>query len=406
MEPNNVSPENGNESEIPFEFQDADLIEEEEVSTEALSNLALYTLDWSVGSLLERIGGSIDIEPPFQRRDAWMQDRKSKYIESLMLGLPVPQIVLAESKTKKGQFIVLDGKQRLLTMKQFAAPDDKYRELILKKLEFLQQFNGKSLKTIEQSDTDLEYIANFLVQPIRTIVVRNWNDPAVLYRIFVRLNQGSLTLSPQELRQALYPGPFTEWINNRSAESKEILEARRIKRPDFRMRDANMLLRFIAFSESAENYRGNLRKFLDDACTNGAVKWNQFGQDYFENMALRCEKSIKRTFESFDHSSAFYRFNGSTYNTSFSLAVYDLMTSVLGDESITDEEFLSISSDIRPLFEDLCTNNSQFRDSLISTTQSIVSMGGRIQIFGSRISELVGHDLAIMPRVNFLLQNS
>ena len=122
------------------------LIEDEVVSTSALSDLALYTLDWSVGSLLEMIGESIDIEPPFQRRDAWMVGRKSRYIESLMLGLPVPQIVLAETPERKGHFVVLHGKQRLLTMKQFGAPDSKFASFKLSKMEFLTEYNGMTLE--------------------------------------------------------------------------------------------------------------------------------------------------------------------------------------------------------------------------------------------------------------------
>ena len=95
------------------ELPEYDLVNEDSLSTEALSDLVLYTLDWSVQSLLERIGTSFDINPSFQRRDAWNPERKSLYIESLILGLPVPQIVLAEDPTQKGRFIVLDGKQRL-----------------------------------------------------------------------------------------------------------------------------------------------------------------------------------------------------------------------------------------------------------------------------------------------------
>src|ERR1700728_4209966 len=97
--------------------------EEDELTPEDLSDIVLYTLDWSVQSLLERIGGTFNINPSFQRRDAWTHERKSRYLESLILGLPVPQIVVAEDGRNKGQFIVLDGKQRLITIKQFAAPN-------------------------------------------------------------------------------------------------------------------------------------------------------------------------------------------------------------------------------------------------------------------------------------------
>jgi hypothetical protein len=73
----------------------------------------------TVVSQLKR--GSIDLNPNFQRRSAWTDKRQSLFIESLILGLPIPQLILAEDKTKKGSFIVIDGKQRLLAILRFSA---------------------------------------------------------------------------------------------------------------------------------------------------------------------------------------------------------------------------------------------------------------------------------------------
>src|SRR6266404_5435342 len=76
--------------------------------------------DWTTETVVSQLKrGNIQLDPRFQRRDAWKKDRKSRFIESLIVGLPIPQIVLAESKQDRGKFIVLDGKQRLLTIMQF-----------------------------------------------------------------------------------------------------------------------------------------------------------------------------------------------------------------------------------------------------------------------------------------------
>src|SRR5688500_16703592 len=78
--------------------------------------------DWTVETILQQIDkGNIELNPDFQRREAWRTPHKSRYIESLILNVPVPQIVLAERKDKRGKFIVIDGKQRLLTLRQFHA---------------------------------------------------------------------------------------------------------------------------------------------------------------------------------------------------------------------------------------------------------------------------------------------
>lgn len=389
--------------EIPDESPDYDLLDEENLTTADLNDLVLYTLDWSVQSLLERIGTTFDITPTFQRRDAWSADRKSLYVESLILGLPVPQIVLAEDKDRKARFIVLDGKQRLMTIKQFAAPDENFKSFKLKNLEFATELNGMTFADMQGLLTAQEQVENFLAQPIRTIVVRNWKNPAVLYQVFVRLNQGSLSLSPQELRQALYPSDFTRWVNIRSASSEPIQKARRIKQEDFRMRDAEMLLRYVAFVEAIESYGGNLRKFLDDACVAGAATWGTMGDSYFEALAARCELAIDRTFDAFTVKDSFLRFSEGNYIRRFNIAIFDLMTAVLGDPTITDREFAANQVEIRNVFTDLCENDAEFNDSLVTTTKTRERTAGRIITFGRAVEGILGHPLEIVPRAEAML---
>ncbi|WP_436528628.1 DUF262 domain-containing protein [Actinoplanes sp. HUAS TT8] len=372
------------------DVEDYDLVDDEVLSPDALSDLVLYTLDWSVQSLMERIGTTFDVNPSFQRRDAWSAERKSLYIESLMLGLPVPQVVLAEDKERKGRFIVLDGKQRLVTMKQFASPDNQFPSFRLKGLEFLQTFRNRTFADLGGSLDGAEYIENFMAQPIRTIVVRNWSTPAVLYQVFVRLNQGSLSLSPQELRQALYPNDFTRWINKRSAESTPIHQARRIKGEDFRMRDAEMLLRFVAFQRSIEVYGGNLRAFLDEACVAGGREWAERGQRYYDGLAQRCELAVTRTFEVFGERDSFLRFDDDRYIRRFNIAVFDLMTAILSDPAVTDEVFQAHKDQIRAIYEVLCASNSQFQESLQTTTKSIAATAGRIVTFAEKLEPIFG----------------
>lgn len=79
--------------------------------------------DWTTETILNQLArGNIQLNPRFQRREAWTQVRKSRFIESLFLGLPIPQLVLAEQRGRRGAYLVIDGKQRLLALRQFAAP--------------------------------------------------------------------------------------------------------------------------------------------------------------------------------------------------------------------------------------------------------------------------------------------
>lgn len=396
MESTDTADAPDSQAELKDDLAEYDLVDDAPLSVDSLSELVLYTLDWSVQSLLERIGTTFDINPSFQRRDAWTPERKSLYIESLILGLPVPQIVLAEDRDRRGRFIVLDGKQRLLTLKQFAAPGDDYKPFKLRKLEFATELNGLSFADMQDTLTGIELASNLLAQPIRTVVVRNWSEPAVLYQIFVRLNQGSLTLSPQELRQALFPSPFTRWVNSRSADSSLIHRARRIKGADFRMRDAEMLLRFVAFSEWMEHYRGNLRLFLDDACARGETIWAASGENYFSALADRCENAIAAVFDIFGESNSFLRYEDGDYVRRFNIAVFDLLAVLLGDTAVTREAIAEHSEAIKDAYVRLCVDDLEFQESLVTTTKSIAATRKRFVTFGEELEGILGVSLKVV----------
>lgn len=385
------------DSELPSEDDDQLSEESGELSAADVEPLVLYTLDWSVQSLLERIGSTFDISPAFQRRDAWDRTRKSLYIESLMAGLPVPQIVLAEDRELRGRFIVLDGKQRLVTMKQFASPSLTFPSFRLRGLQFLPELDGKTFDEIFSSMETSEYAEAFLAQPVRTIVVRNWKRVEVLYHIFVRLNQGSVSLSPQELRQALFPGQFTRWIDERSAKSTPIQGARRLKREDFRMRDAEMLLRYVALEDSLETYGGNLRSFLDDACATGNKKWPTRA-DHYAALADRCEQSIGSVFEVFGENS-FLRFDGERYVRRFNIAVFDAMTVVFSDPAVAAIHPLP-AAELQAAYERLSIENETFHRSLISTTKTTSATLGRILWLAEAVGAVLGVKPAVIDRID------
>jgi len=143
----------------------------------SFSSAVLSGNDWTTETIINQINkGNIQLNPNFQRRDAWDKIRKSKFIESLVLGLPVPQVVLAESKDRRGAYIVLDGKQRLLSIRQFAANanDLDYNQLKLSNLEIRKDLNGFTLESLRASIDNFDDVSAFENQPIRTVVIKNW----------------------------------------------------------------------------------------------------------------------------------------------------------------------------------------------------------------------------------------
>src|SRR5215471_13803211 len=172
--------------------------------------------DWTTETVVSQLKRkNIQLNPRFQRRDAWRRDRKSRFIESLIVGLPIPQIVLAESKTDRGKFIVLDGKQRLLAILQFwGLGEGENNGYALSGLTLRGDLTKRSFTDLS---TDANYEADYNAlcnQAIRTVVIRNWKDTNFLHTVFLRLNTGSVNLSPQELRQALLPGSFSNYIDD------------------------------------------------------------------------------------------------------------------------------------------------------------------------------------------------
>src|SRR5262252_5350782 len=105
--------------DLEFEDESDDQDVAEQLAPRAVAAVVSGT-DWTTETIVSQLKrGNIQLNPRFQRRDAWKRDRKSRFIESLIVGLPIPQIALAESKQDRGKFIVLDGKQRLLAILQF-----------------------------------------------------------------------------------------------------------------------------------------------------------------------------------------------------------------------------------------------------------------------------------------------
>lgn len=138
------------------EFIPNDQQEEESDIQDVISfkDAVVMTADWTIETLDTQINkGNIDFQPGFQRRFAWDAIRKSRLIESIIVGMPVPNIVLAENKNHRGKFIVIDGKQRLATVSEFMAG-----ELTLKGLDIRRDLNGKSLDTLP--DDDRVYLEN------------------------------------------------------------------------------------------------------------------------------------------------------------------------------------------------------------------------------------------------------
>ncbi len=389
------------------EFFEHDPSEESEEDLEASALKAIRSAfvtgsDWTTETLLSQMRrGNIDVSPSFQRREVWDPVRKSRFIESILLNLPIPQIVLAERRDAKNAYIVLDGKQRLLAIRQFCANPESHAEdaafdnLRLRGLDVLKELNHSTYQDLHRS-AESGNLAAFDNHTIRTVVVRNWPDDDFLYRVFLRLNTGSVPLSTQELRQALVPGPFVEFADQYAAGSRSIQSALRIEAPDFRMRDTEILVRFFGFRWYADEYRGDLKKFLDSTCANLNDAWPAEAERIKQD-AEACDAAIDATVSIFGDREAFSRWRDGAYDRRFNRAIFDIMTYYLSNGEVR-QAALGRSGDVQHAFESICTDDVDFFNSLSSTTKSARATAYRFTAWADRLSATLGLDVSAPAR--------
>lgn len=323
--------------DIIFETDGEENEEELNIDLSKFNQAVIWGTDWTTETMARQLEkGNIDLNPSFQRRDAWSEQEKSRLIESLMLGFPVPPIILAENKQKKNSYLVIDGKQRLLSIRRFYSnvsekefkeknlkEKDAFKQLKLKGLDILKDFNGKTYSQMQVENT--EYINNLDNQSIRTIVIKNWPDEAFLYTVFLRLNTGSKKLSPQELRQALKPGAFLNFLDDETANSTAIKDMLNNKGADSRMKDIELALRFFAFKCFPDKYKGNLKEFLDYTCENLNGNWE--AKEYIiRDLFAELEQSIVFLKDLFAPDATFSRYTDGKCNGRFNRSIYEILT--------------------------------------------------------------------------------
>ncbi len=365
------------------------------------SSAVVQGTDWTVGTILDQIEKDrIQLNPNFQRRDAWTIQRKSRFIESLMVGFPIPQIVLAESRKERGKFIVIDGKQRLLSLLQFAGSTERpapVERLRLEGLEILDQYNGTTWDKL-QSNGPVADLVEFENRTIRTVVIRHWQQDAVLYHIFLRLNTGSVQLSPQELRNALHPGPFADFIDIYSSESPTLRRILRINRPDFRMRDAELLIRYYAFRNFLPRYAGSMKEFLDLTTQQLNEKW-QSAEAEIRQQAEQFEAAVGLAYEVFGSSDTFRKWKDGGFSGRFNRAVYDIVIFYFCRPEIRDR-VLQHAADVKQAFVDLSRSHSAFVDALESTTKSLRATQTRLLLWTQALNQTLDLDLPLPQLVD------
>lgn len=247
-----------------------ELVEDLDELNEVLStsfSITSYGADYPVDGLVKRASQQdivvplFSLEPEegqstvgFQREFVWKKPQADRFIESLLLGLPVPGIFLV--KETNGKLLVLDGQQRLRTLENFYNSVFQGKEFALENVQ--DQWRGKTYKTLHPDDR--RRLDDSIIHA--TIVRQDepTEDQSSIYLIFERLNSGGTFLQPQEIRVALYHGIFAALLSklNDNADWRALYGKK-----NSRLKDIELILRFLAMHFYVSSYRRPMKEFLN-----------------------------------------------------------------------------------------------------------------------------------------------
>ena len=239
------------------------------------------TFDISVKELVNMaVEGVIDIAPEYQRQFRWKTDNRSRFIESVFLGIPIPSLFTAANKD--GTWELIDGVQRLSTLIHFVGGKevlDKFGmggPLKLEGLDILTDFNNKTFESLPKSLS-----LKFLLRPIKITTLSDKSDLNVRFDLFERLNTGGVVLTTQEIRACVYRGPLHDFICD-LAQSDDFLNV--LNLPPSKLKDGTpeeLVLKFFAYFHNREKFQHSVVDFLNDF-----MSTNMSGFDYKYNRWL------------------------------------------------------------------------------------------------------------------------
>ncbi len=241
-------------------------------SNEGERKVLIQQYDYAVRTLMDMVvEGDLVLDPDYQRQYRWSDEKAARFIESIVLNIPVPVLYFAEDSD--GTFSVIDGQQRLTSLLRFIKPnelsslypDRQLEPLELRDLRVRPDLNGRSFMLLPRLDKSA-----LAKRPIRCIVILNESDTTLKFEVFERLNTGSVSLTDQEVRNCIYRGSYNQLIK-RLAANEDFHELINLSEGLSKaMKDAELVLRFFAYrelsneTEYADNFAEYLNKHLED----------------------------------------------------------------------------------------------------------------------------------------------
>ena len=238
---------------------------DDDYSDDSLFNISSWGADLSFRELISMYEEDELVKPELQRKYVWDKVEASRFIESILLGLPVPSVFLAQSGSQK---LIVDGYQRIMTvydyMRGIFSTDKKVFRLSNSE-KINARWRNKAFS--ELSTDDQRKIKSTTIHAIIFEQKKPENDGTSLYQVFERINTSGRTLTPQEIRNCVYQGSFNTMLFEIN-ENKTWRELFGTEEADSRMRDLEYILRFFTMKTGdildTESKQISLKKALND----------------------------------------------------------------------------------------------------------------------------------------------
>ncbi|ACI52326.1 protein of unknown function DUF262 [Gluconacetobacter diazotrophicus PA1 5] len=340
------------------------------------ATLSLHTLDYPFETLVQRaktVPPKLILDPEFQRKYKWDKEgwgRASKFIESCLMRIPLPSCYFAENDNKA--HLVIDGVQRITTVIKFIND-----EFALEGMTAFPELEGKKFSELGSMAADLESTT------IRCVVLRNENPKEIIAEIFSRLNKGAVELSDQEIRHALFAGPFDEILTELAEEPT--IKNFKLGKSGQASRDGRegeeLVLRYFAFKETSGEYSGNLTKFLDKFME----KSLKFDVAKIEELKNNFRQSLAACQIIFNNDEIFSDI--SKERPRQGVVYYDLLMGSLG--SIDPKVLHNKRDKIRASFKTLC-RSAEFKRLTAGGVQRKTSIIRRNELWNNQLKVAIG----------------
>lgn len=332
----------------------------------------------NLGSLIDQLeNDEIDLQPDFQRvTDVWDNVKKSRLIESILLGLPLPSFYFSEDPVSQ-KLSIIDGLQRICAIRDFVL--EKENPLKLEGLQFLKNFDGFTFSQLARPE-----VKRIKSLKITMNTLRKGTPLDVKYIIFQRVNTAGVPLTPQEMRHALNQGPAAIFIKE-LADMESFKKATNYSVESKRMQDRDFVNRFIAFFIGYQDYMGDLDIFLNDKMG----ELNKMTSEQRDDIRVSFDKAMKCCYEIFKNDAFRKKYSVTDKRKPISKSVYDTLS--VNIAWLSDEEQLMLLKNAEAFKTGMIRlfNDERFNFSISTGTGQKYNVDLRFTMVKSLIKEII-----------------